>query len=156
MRKTRVKVKSKQFVYETRLKWTGGREGLLTSEDKLPIEISTPPKFKGRPGLWTPELLLVASVDICVMTTFLYYAEKKKFELLSYESSARGVLERVENEFMFSTIEVKPEISAASKDDLKKVQSLLELSERNCFVSNSLKSKVILKPEIRIASQKAS
>jgi organic hydroperoxide reductase OsmC/OhrA len=110
----------------------------------------------GHYRLWTPEALLVASVDICVMTTFLYYAEKKKFELLSYESSARGVLERVENEFMFSTIEVKPEISVASEDDLEKVQSLLELSERNCFISNSLKSKVVLKPEIRVASQKAS
>jgi organic hydroperoxide reductase OsmC/OhrA len=50
---TKVKVKSKQFIYETRLRWTGGRDGLLISEDKLPIEISTPPEFKGRPGLWS-------------------------------------------------------------------------------------------------------
>lgn len=74
--------------------------------------------------------------------------------MLNYESSARGVLERVKNEFMFSTIEVKPEISVTSEDDIEKVQSLLELSERNCFISNSLKSKVILKPEIRLTSQK--
>jgi len=45
----KVKVKSKQFIYEARLKWTGGRDGLLTSEDKLPIGISTPPEFKGSP-----------------------------------------------------------------------------------------------------------
>ena len=153
MDKTKIKVKSKQFIYETKLKWTGGRDGLLISQDKPSIEISTPPEFKGHPGLWTPETLLVASVDICVMTTFLYYAKKKEFELLSYESSARGVLERVKNEFIFSTIEVKPEISIASEDDRQKVQSLLELSERNCFISNSLKSKVILKPEIRVDSQ---
>jgi len=153
---TKVKIKSKQFVYETRLKWKGSREGLLTSEGKPSIEISTPPEFKGQPGVWTPETLLVASVDICVMTTFLYYAEKNKLDLLSYESSARGVLERVENEFMFSTIEVKPEISVASEDDLEKVQSLLELSERNCFISNSLKTKIILEPNIRLTSQKES
>jgi len=153
---TKVKVKSKKFIYETKLKWKGNREGLLTSEGRLPIEISTPPEFKGRSELWTPENLLIASVDICVMTTFLYYAEKKKFELLNYESSARGVLERVENEFMFSTIEVKPEISVASEDDIEKVQSLLELSERNCFISNSLKSKITLKPKIRLTSQKES
>jgi len=153
---TKVKVKSKQFVYETRLKWTGARDGLLTSGDKSPIEVSTPPEFKGRPGVWTPETLLVASVHICVMTTFLYYAEKKKLELLSYESSARGVLERVKNEFMFSTIKVKPEILVASEDDLEKVQSLLELSERNCFISNSLKTRVILEPKIRLTSQKES
>jgi organic hydroperoxide reductase OsmC/OhrA len=147
-----VRIKSKQFIYETRLKWKGGRDGLLTSGDKPPIEVSVPPEFKGRPGLWTPEVLLVASVNICVMTTFLYYAEKKKIEFLSYESSARGLLERVEDKFMFSTIEVKPQILVASEDDVEKAQSLLELSEKNCFISNSLKSRVILKTEIRIDS----
>lgn len=156
MSETKVKIKSKQFVYETRLKWKGSREGLLISEGKPSIEISTPPEFKGRPGVWTPETLLVASVDTCVMTTFLYYAEKNKLDLLSYESSARGVLKRVENEFMFSTIEIKPEISVTSEDDIEKVQSLLELSERNCFISNSLKSKITLKPKIRLTSQKES
>ncbi len=80
MSETKVKIKSKQFVYETRLKWKGSREGLLTSEGKPSIEISTPPEFKGQPGVWTPETLLVASVHTCVMTTFLYYAEKKRFE----------------------------------------------------------------------------
>jgi len=154
MNKTGVKVKSKQFVYEARLKWTGGRDGLITSGDKLPIEVSTPPEFKGRPGLWTPEVLLISSVNICVMTTFLYYAEKKEFKFLNYESSVKGLLERIENEFLFSTIEVKPQILVASEDDIEKAGSLLELSEKNCFVSNSLKSKVILKPEIKVNSQK--
>lgn len=152
MDKTGVKIRSKQFVYKTRLKWTGGRDGLITSEDKPRIEVSTPPEFKGRPGLWTPEVLLVSSVDICVMTTFLYYAEKKGFKFLSYESSARGLLERIEDKFMFSTIEVKPQISVASGDDIEKAQNLLKISEKNCFVSNSLKSKVIIKPEIKVDS----
>ena len=150
MAETKVKVKSKQFIYETGLKWVGGRDGLLTSKDKPSIEVSTPPEFKGHPGFWTPENLLVASVNICVMTTFLYYAEKKKFKFLSYESSVRGVLERVKNEFMFSVIEVKPEILVASEDDVEKAQSLLEISERNCFISNSLRSKVVVKPKIKV------
>ena len=63
MSETKVKVKSKKFIYETKLKWKGNREGLLTSEGRLPIEISTPPEFKGRSELWTPENLLIASVD---------------------------------------------------------------------------------------------
>ena len=80
MSETKVKIKSKQFVYETRLKWTRARDGLLTFGDKSLIEVSIPPKLKGQPGVWTPETLLVASVHTCVMTTFLYYAEKKRFE----------------------------------------------------------------------------
>ena len=90
------------------------------------------------------------------MTTFLYYAEKKRWEVLNYESFARGLLERIENEFLFSTIEVEPQISVASEEDVEKTESLLELSERNCFISNSLKSRVIVKPEIRVNFQKIS
>jgi len=154
MAEAKVKVKSKQFIYETQIKWTGGRNGLLTSKDKPPIEISTPPEFKGCSGFWTPESLLVSSVNTCVMNTFLYYAEKKKFKFLSYKSFAKGLLEMVKNEFIFSTIEVKPEILVASEDDIERARELLELSERNCFISNSLKSKVILKPEVRVVPER--
>jgi len=57
---------------------------------------------------------------------------------------------------MFSAIEAKPKISVTFKDDVGKVRSLVEVSERNCFISNSLRSKVVLKPKIRVNSQKTS
>ena len=144
----KVKVKSKQFIYKTKLKWKKERKGLLACQNKPIIEVTTPPEFKGHAGFWTPEELLVASVNACIMTTFLYYAEKKKLSFLSYESSAEGILERVGKKFMFSTVEVSPEISVSSEDDVEKAKDLFKTSEENCFISNSLKAKIILKPKI--------
>jgi organic hydroperoxide reductase OsmC/OhrA len=33
------------------------------------------PEFKGPEGIWSPEELLVGSVNACVMNTFLAYAD---------------------------------------------------------------------------------
>jgi len=43
-----------------------------------------------------------------------------------------------------------------SENDREEVQSLLGLSEKNCFIPNSVKSKVIPKPEVRVGSQEKS
>ena len=141
-------MKLKKFTYKTNAKWIEAKRGLLSAPGKPNIEVATPPEFKGHQGKWTPEELFVASVNTCIMTTFLYYAEKEGLKFLSYESQAEGVLERTENGFMFSEIEITPNILVSSKDDIEKAKSLLKLAERNCLISNSLKSKVEVVSEV--------
>ena len=143
-----IKQKSKKFVYRTTVFWTEEKKGVLCSSGKPTIEVSTPPEFKGHEGMWTPEELFVASVNICIKATFLYYARKDNFEFLSYESEAEGILERAENQFMFSEIEVRPKIVVVLVSQIKKAKELIELSEKNCLITNSIKSKVKVIPEI--------
>ena len=94
---TKIKVKSKKFIYKNSIKWQAEKRGLLSSLDKPNIEVATPPEFRGHVGIWSPEDLFVTSVNSCIMTTFLYYAERESVEFLSYESEAEGILEEVEN-----------------------------------------------------------
>ena len=145
------KQKARKFIYRTSVSWTEEKKGILCSAGKPVIEVATPPEFKGHEGMWTPEELFVASVNICIKTTFLYYAQKEDFKFLSYESEAEGVLERVENKFMFSEIKVKPRITVLLKDQIEKAKELIELSEKNCLISNSIKSKIEVMPEIKTA-----
>ena len=145
--------KSRQFIYKNHVKWLKERKGLLSSSGKSTIEVATPPEFKGHPGIWTPEDFFVSSVNICIMNTFLYFAEREKLELVKYESFAEGTLERVDNKFMFSKIKVFPQIFVASSADIEKAKNLLELSEKGCLISNSIKSDVEIKPEIEIVSK---
>jgi len=144
--------KSRRFIYKNELNWKTEKKGLLTSEGKPTLEVACPPEFGGHPKIWSPEDLLVASVNICLMTTFLHYAGKEKLKLLSYQSYAEGILEMVENKLMFSTIEVRPKILVTSDEDIKEAERVLRFSEKNCLVSNSIRSKVILNPEIRVNS----
>ena len=143
-------IKSKKFTYETTVTWKEEKKGFLCSFGKETIKISTPPEFQGHEGMWTPEDLFVASVNVCIKTTFLYYAEKNNFEFLSYESKAEGVLERIDDQFLFSEIKVIPKIAVKSNTQIQKAKELIALAEKNCLISNSIKSKVEVIPEIKV------
>ncbi len=142
-------IRSKQFFYNNTVKWREQRKGILSSSGKPDIEIATPPEFKGHSGIWTPEDMLVASVNCCIMTTFLYYAEKESLDFVSYESDAEGILERVEREFMISKIAVKPKITVRSPEDIEKAKRLIELSDKGCLITNSVKSRVEVTADVK-------
>jgi peroxiredoxin-like protein len=146
------KVRGKRFTYNTGIKLTGKGEGIIESTDKPSIKLSTPVEFGGKAGIWTPEELLVASVNSCLMTTFSYYAAKKDFKFISYESQAEGIIELFEMKYSFSRITIKPKIKVSSKGDIETVKNLLKISEENCFITNSIKARIILEPEIKLAS----
>jgi peroxiredoxin-like protein len=148
----KVKVRSKRFRYSNSIKLTEKGEGTIESMDKPSIKLSTPVEFGGKAGIWTPEELLVASVNSCLMTTFSYYAAKKDFKFISYESQAEGIIELFEMKYSFSRITIKPKIKVSSKGDIETAENLLKISENNCFITNSIKAKIILEPEIKMAS----
>ena len=142
------KIKSRQFIYRNSLRWQGQRKGLLSCPDKPDIEIATPPEFKGHVGIWTPEELFVASVNTCIMTTFLHYADKQGVGFLSYESDAEGILEKVADRFMFSKIIIKPRLLVNSNSELEKVKGLIEFAKQHCLISSSIRAEVILEVNI--------
>ena len=144
------KIKTKQFIYINSLRWQSEKRGLLSSFGKPDIEIATPPEFKGHVGIWSPEDLFVASVNCCIMTTFLHYAQKENLEFISYQSQAEGILELIEGRLIFSVIKVKPLVFVKQDLDRQKVKEIIELSEKNCLISNSIKCKVSVLPEIKI------
>jgi len=148
----KVKVKGKKFTYRTNIKLIGKREGIIKSKNKPSIELSTPVEFGGKQEVWTPEDLLVASVNACLMTTFSYYAGKQEFKFVSYESSAEGIIELVEMQYLFSRITIKPKIIVKSKGDIRVAENLLKISKENCFISNSVKAKVTMEPEVESIS----
>ncbi|MFH1771266.1 MAG: OsmC family protein [Candidatus Omnitrophota bacterium] len=145
-----IKKKDKKFTYKTTVIWNEEKKGFLCSLGKQTIEIAAPPEFKGHEGIWTPEDLFVASVNACIETTFLHYAQRDNFEFLSYESEAEGILERIENQFIFSEIKVWPEIVVASNSHIEKAKELIELAEKNCLISNSIVSKITIYPDIKV------
>jgi len=144
------KIRTKQFIYKNSLKWEGEKQGLLSSSGKPDIKVATPSEFRGHPGVWTPEDLFAASVNSCIMTTFLYYAEKNGIEFLDYKSQAEGVLELKEGRLIFIEIKVKPLIFVKQDSDIAKVEEIINVSKKNCLISNSIKCEIKVLPEIKI------
>lgn len=138
------------YYYSTEVKWTGARKGVLNSEGMKEIEIASPPEFKGEPNIWTPEHLFVASVNICLMTTFLAIADISRLPFKEYKAVATGKLEKVDGKYMVSEIIVKPIIVIPEEKHRERCMRIVEKAETNCLISNSVKSKIIVEPEIKI------
>jgi organic hydroperoxide reductase OsmC/OhrA len=141
---------NKKFIYKVDLKWSNARKGVVSSSGKPTIEVATPPEFKGHPGFWTPEDLYVASVNACFMSTFLYYAEKRQLSFSAFSASAEGILEQVDKEFIISTVNITAYLVIAVGESVEKAKATLELAEKDCLVSNSIKSKINLTSQIEI------
>jgi organic hydroperoxide reductase OsmC/OhrA len=141
------------YHYEVKVNWESDRKGIMSSPVlHSTIEVATPPEFpKGMPGIWSPEHLLVASVNSCLMTTFLAIAENFKFDFINFESNANGTLEKVDGKYMMNEVMLSPVLTIAPDADKEKAIRILEKSEAACLISNSVKAKIIFKPSLKIA-----
>ena len=141
----------KVFRYENDVSWESGRKGTLYSPGKPDLTVSSPPEFKGEAGFWTPEEMLVASVNACTLMTFVAFAQHKGLELASYESDAEGVLENVEGKYRFTEITLHPHVRVKALEDIERARKILEDAHANCFVSNSLSLPVKVFPQFSVA-----
>ncbi|HXK28306.1 MAG TPA: OsmC family protein [Candidatus Binatia bacterium] len=137
------------FHYETEAEWRGDK-ALSLRGAKLPeIQAGAPPEFKGRDDRWSPEHLLVASLNSCYLLTLLAVAEFSKISLVSVSSTAKGKLEKIPGaSFQITEIIVKPKVVLASANDVPRLPRILEKAKDNCFISNSIKAVIKIEPEI--------
>ena len=138
-----------QIYYETKVEWSSETEGRVTGPGLPPVNVGAPPEFNGRAGNWSPEHLLVASVNTCFMLTLLAIAENSRVPLVSFSSTAEGKLEKVQGAgYQVTEIVVKPTVVIASAEHLERMPRILEKAKDNCFVSNSIKSRIRIEPEV--------
>ena len=137
--------------YSTSVTWKEGRIGDLSEPTMPSIEVATPPEFPGGvPNTWSPEHLFVASANVCLMTTFLAIAENSKLEFVSYACEGTGKLEKVDQSYVISEIELKPEIVVPDEHAAERALKIIEKSERACLISSSMKTKIVLSPDISV------
>ncbi|MGY5874599.1 MAG: OsmC family protein [Candidatus Thorarchaeota archaeon] len=128
-----------QHEYLVKIEWTHDRVGDLTIEGKPKVQISTPPEFDGPEGIISPEDLFVAAAASCLMTTFVTFTKKMRFEYKSFSCTGHGILERLEKGFQFTKILLMTEVTVDSKELKPKAERALELAGKYCLVSNSMK-----------------
>ena len=139
-----------KYTYTTRLEWTGEKKGKIQCDDKPDIMIACPPEFGGHPGIWSPEDFFLGSVEICTMTTFLWFANKEQLTFKSYKSEATGTVELVNGVFQFSSIAIKVKVVVSSEGDRVRVEKILKKVERTCLITNSIHTNVHIEPEILV------
>jgi len=140
---------SSAYSYEAEVTWRSERKGEASSVGRAPISIGAPPEFQGTADVWSPEHLTVAAVNSCMMLTFVAIAANSKLPFDGYTSVATGTLEKVEGRGMvFTRITVRPRITLPAGSDRARVDRVLRMTEKNCYISNSLAAEVTLEPQI--------
>ena len=123
--------KYKSFRYTTSLTWEKARRGNTSAPGKPQMEIGSPPEFKGEPGVWCPEELLVAALNGCLMLTFISLAQSKGVQFVAYESTAEGLLENVDGKFLLSEVSVAPNVVLKSDGDLETARTIMAQVEEH-------------------------
>ena len=84
------------------------------------------------------------------MTTFLAVAENSKLEFESFNSQANGKLDKVDGKFMMTEVLLRPTLVINNPEMQDKAKRVLEMSEKACLISNSVKSTIIFDPIILV------
>lgn len=139
--------------YNVDVKWKSDRKGEMSSPElSQNIEVATPPQFpKGMENIWSPEHLFTAAVSSCLMTTFLAIAENFKLDFVNFECSSKGKLEQIDGKFLMTEVILEPVVTIKNESEREKAEKVLQKSEANCLISNSVKSKITMIYEIKLA-----
>lgn len=140
--------------YHLKVNLIADREGniSLDDENKPIIHVATPPEFPGgKPGIISPEDLFVASLASCKMTTFVAMAEKLDIGLKTLDIEATGYLGKAESRGMaFTKADIHLIIGIDDEENMKSAEKCVDLTEKYCLITNSLKTEVNLTHEIKI------
>jgi len=151
---------SRTAVYNTTVSWKGEHWGHIVMGNGPEMDFSAPPDAQGHPGVFTPEDAFVAAANTCIMMMFIWAAERFKLNLISYECRAEGTklieLDRTE---IFTQLRLQPVIRiAAGEEDPAAVEArtrrALQSAQKYSLVANSIKSEIVIEPQIKIETRK--
>lgn len=124
--------------YETSVKWLSGERGLAETAGKQSFEFTPPPEFGGVENVWNPELLLVSSIETCMLLTSLHFIKKFGVEMKSYSSKADGELAKTPQGLRFQKMTITVSGIVAKPEDVEKFKSAVANAEKWCPVSNAV------------------
>ena len=139
-------------LYEVAL--SGGPTGYATlSAGGVPPLRSAPPKEYDGPGdAWSPEQLLLASVEACLMFTFRAVAQASKFDFLSLDLAGNGTVDRKDGITRFTEMVLTAKLTLPTGGDPERALRILDKGKNACLVTASLSIPFRLEAEIVVAS----
>ena len=112
------------------------------------MRVASPPEFKGEEGVWTPEDLFVAALEACTMTTFAAFSLRLGIPVVSYESTAEGLLEFDDGGYRFTRVWIRPVVVVATEEAVAQAGKTLHDAHAKCLITHSVRTEVVLEPRV--------
>jgi organic hydroperoxide reductase OsmC/OhrA len=113
------------------------------------FDLSADPHFRGDPDLPNPEQLLVLAASSCQLLSFLAVAARAGVDVVGYADDATGEMPSDTTPVWITRIVLRPVVTVRGEVDVALVERLLHEAHEECYVARSLRSEVVLEPEVR-------
>lgn len=110
-----------------------------SAEGQQEISCAIPKIFGGEGDGYSPEDFCALAILNCFIGTFKVFAEKSDLNFSELIGEAEITLDRSQDKVLVTQIDLHFTLTLAS--DPVKAKNLLEEAQKNCIISNSLKSK---------------
>lgn len=144
--------------YRARCTWRGSTGGGYESYDRTHVAAAPPagaaltlssdPAFRGDPALLNPEQLVVLAASSCQLLSFLAVVARARLEVLEYDDDAEAVMDEDEPPARITHITLRPRIVLAEGPTRERVEHLVAVAHRECYIANSLRSEIAIEPKI--------
>ncbi|MGH9031977.1 MAG: OsmC family protein [Acidimicrobiia bacterium] len=146
--------------YRARCSWRGStavgydRYGRAHTSTAPPaateLALTSDPAFRGDPERLNPEQLLLVAAASCQLLSFLAAAARARIDVLEYDDDAEAEMDMDDRPARITRITLRPRIVVAAGAPRDRVEHLVEVAHRECFIANSLRSEMTIEPAIAI------
>lgn len=148
--------------YELDLVWTGDRgtgtsgyrdydrDVLARSAGMPDLPLSADRTFRGDPGRWNPEILLIAALSECHLLSFLHVAVTRGVTVVGYEDSPVGTMEQRGVGGHFTRVLLRPTVTVTDHAHVEVVPQLHAEAADACFIASSVNFPVVHEPLTRV------
>jgi organic hydroperoxide reductase OsmC/OhrA len=116
---------------------------------------AAPGEYAGNPDASNPEELLLAALSSCHMLTFLAVCANRGYVIDDYRDEAvAGLGKNADGKIAVTRAMLSPQVtfSGEKRPSAEDFSRLHERAHAACFIANSIKSEVVLRPTMRDAA----
>lgn len=103
------------------------------------LVVTADPAFRGQPDHLDPEQLLLAAAASCQLLSFLAVAARARIDVVSYRDEATAEMPHRRGGMAIERIVLRPAIEVVEGPPLAKVERLVQVAHRECFIANTLR-----------------
>lgn len=117
------------------------------------LTMSSDPAFLGDPAHLNPEQLLLAAAVSCQLLSFLAVAARARIDVLAYTDDAEAVMPGDDPPLRITEIRLRPTITVAPGTNVDRIDRLVEVAHKECFIASTLTSAMDVRATVVVASE---